>query len=303
MSHILIPVDFSIPCHNAYRYGLHLAEELKLDVVLVHYYEGSFNPNKPLVMAAGKSINDSYRQRLKEFAYPTGDGIDYPLVEPPGRVKLAYETSVTLAPSANIIKRAREADIDLIVMATRSEKKLMGKWLGSTSTTVSEACDKPVFLVPSFAQFTAFDRIVVANNHPTADPLPLWQLKGLADLYGAQVHFVHIEQEELPERYRFVPWALMEELVGQDQRVEYPFETVTVREDDITEGILNYAEAIEADLVVVVNRLRKRWQALFWASLTQDIALHSEHFPILVLHTQYDGIADRLLNGTSNSNN
>ncbi|MEO0733941.1 MAG: universal stress protein [Bacteroidota bacterium] len=303
MSRILIPVDFSIPSHNAYRYGLHLAEELNMDVVLVHYYEGSFNPTKPLVIKGGESVNGSYLKRLKEFAYPTGDGIDYPLVEPPCGVSLEYEASVSLMPSSDIIKRAQQEDIDLVVMAPRSTKKFMGKWLGSTSTTVSEACERPVFLVPPEARFTAFDRIVVANNHATADPLPLWQLESLADLYEAKVHFVHIERADPPVEYRFVPWALMEELTGEDKGVDYPFEVVTVREDDITKGILDYAEAIEADLVVVVNRLRKRWQALFHASLTQDIALHSNDLPILVLHTQYDGIADRLMNSYTAENN
>lgn len=296
MSSILIPIDFSIPSHNAYRYGLHLANELSMDVVLVHYYSASVNPNEPLYIAGDGGIQGSYLRRLQDFAYPTGDGIDYPLVEPPCGVSLSFETSVSLATSADIIERAHKEDIDLVIMPTRSSKKMLGKWLGSTSTTVSEACDRPVFLIPPGARFTTFDRIVVANNHATADPLPLWQIEGLADLYEAKVHFVHIENDHQPQSRRFVPWALMEELVGEGNEVDYPFEVVSVQEGDITAGLLNYAEAIEADLVVVVNRLRKRWQALLRASLTQDVALHSEEFPILVLHTQFDGIADRLMN-------
>lgn len=296
MSRILIPVDFSLPSHNAYRYGLHLAEEFGMDVVLVHYYEGLFNPGEPFVLKDGISIHDSYLQQLRDFAVSTADGIDYPLLEPPGGVEVTYETAVALAPSADIINRTKVGDIDLVVMATRSSKKTLEKWLGSTSITVSEACPCPVFLIPPDVRFSPFRRLVVANNHPTADPLPLWQVKGIADLYRAEVHFVHVEKANESGFFRFVPWALMEELVGQAGEAQYPFKVVSVVKNDVTEGILTYAEEIDADLVVVVNRLRSRWQALFRTTLTQDLALNGEDRPLLVLHTRYAGIEDRLMN-------
>jgi len=267
-----------------------------MDVVLVHYYEGSFNPGEPFVLKDGRSIHDSYLEQLRDFAVSNADGIDYPLLEPPSGVEVTYETAVALAPSADIINRARMDDIDLVVMATRSSKKLLERWLGSTSITVSEACQRPVFLIPPKVRFTPFKRVVVANNHATADPLPLWQVKGIADLYRAEVHFVHVEKENELGPFRFVPWALMEELVGQAGEADYPFKVVSVAKNDVTEGLLNYAEEIDAELVVVVNRLRSRWQALFRTTLTQDLALHGEDRPLLVLHTQYAGIEDRLMN-------
>ena len=297
MSHILLPVDFSIPSHNAFSFGLRLAEELNLSIVLSHYYNGSISPNEPLVLQDGTSIHDSYLQRLEEFSLLKEQENKRCLK----KVSITFEASAALADSAAIINRANEEDIDLVVMATRSTKKSLGKWLGSTSITVSEACEKPVFLIPPEVRFVPFDKIVVANNHTTADPLPLWELKSLADFYNAEVHFVHIESENVPAQQRFVPWELMQELFHEDNEVQYPFKVVTVEEDDITEGLLEYAEELDAQLVVVVNRLRKRWRALLHASLTQDIALHSKDFPILVLHTKFDGIADRLMKSYSST--
>ena len=297
MSHILVPVDFSIPSHNAYNYALRLAEELNLNIILAHYYNGSMQPNEPLLLQDGLSIHDSYLQRLQEFSALKEQENQRYL----DRASITFEATAALTDSAAIITRAQAEDIDLVVMATRSTQRTLGKWLGSTSITVSEACEKPVFLIPPKVYFVPFEKIVVANNHTTADPLPLWELKSLADFYRAAVHFVHIESENYPESQRFVPWALMQELFHEDNDVHYPFKVVTVEEEDITGGLLKYAEKIDANLIVVVNRLRKRWQALLHASLTQDIALHSEDFPILVLHTKFDGIADRLMKSYSNS--
>ena len=48
---------------------------------------------------------------------------------------------------------------------------------------------------------------------------------------------------------------------------------------------MNYADEVNADLVVIVNDSRNRWQAFLQATLTQDLALRANR-PVLVLHTE-----------------
>lgn len=290
MSSILIPVDFTLPCHNAYRFGLHLAKELGQQVVLAHYYGGAIDPKQPLVFTGDGSLHGSYLERLQQFAYPSGDGISYPLVEPPRGVELFYETAVTLSVANSIIKRAEQSDISAVVMAPRSSKSLLGKWLGSTSTTVSEACNRPVYLVPEGVTFKPFKTIVVANNHLTAQTFPLWQIENLAAKNKAAVHFVHVEWPNQYGPLKFVPWRLIEKLSNEDKKAAYPFKVVTVNQEDITAGLLEYAEKNKAELVVIVNRLRGQLSAFLKASLTQDLALRASK-PILVLHATKDEVA------------
>ncbi|NJB87686.1 nucleotide-binding universal stress UspA family protein [Lewinella marina] len=284
MSRILIPVDFSLPCHNAYRFALHLAEEMDLDVVLTHYYSGSIDPRVPLYITGDGTIQGSHEEQLRKFAYSTGPGATQPLVEPPCGVEVTFETEVSFSPSAAIIKRAHRPDISLVVMAPRSSPPMLDKWLGSTSTTVSEACRRPVILVPDGASFRSFEEIVVANNYTTADPYPLWQLEGLANLFGAKVHFIHVNTLAEKGKPRFLPWKLMEELLDRTPAANYPFEVVTVEDKDISHGLMGYADEVDADLIVIVNQTRSRWRAMLRASLTQDLALRSQR-PVLVLHT------------------
>lgn len=295
MSNILIPVDFSLPCHNAYRYGLHLAEHMGYNVVLVHYYSSSIDPNQPLVFSGDGSIYDTYIQRLRQFAYPSGEGDDYHLVEPPRGVEIFYESSSTFNIANAIIARAQESDIAAVVMAPRSKAKLLDKWLGSTSTTVSEACDRPIYLIPENVNFSPFERIVVANNHLTAQSFPLWQVEQLAKKYHATVHFVHVEWPDQYGPLKFIPWRLMEKLTGNKSGAGYPFKVVTVNEEDITKGLLEYADQEAADLIVIVNKLNSHWRAFLRASLTQNLALRSNK-PILVLHGSEDEVAKDAMN-------
>ncbi len=291
MSNILIPVDFSLPCHNAYRYGLHLAQEMGYNVILIHYYSSALDPNQPLVFSGDGSIHGSYLERMRQFAYPSGDGVGYHLVEPPRGVEIFYETAITFNAANSIIKRAEESDIAAVVMAPRSKAKIMDKWLGSTSTTVSEVCDRPVYLVPPGVEYSPFERIVVANNHLTAQSFPLWQIEKLAKKRKATVHFVHVEWPNQYGPLKFVPWRLMEKLTEAPSETKYPFEVVTVNDQDITKGLLEYADQEQANLIVIVNQLHGHWRALLRASLTQNLALRANK-PILVLHAREDRVAE-----------
>lgn len=281
MSNILIPVDFSLSCHNAYAFGLQLAEKFGFGVILSHYYGGTFSPSRPLLLGSNMTVKDNYLRQLEDFALPNGEGFDYPLVEPTTRVTINYEATVALSPSAAILRRSRQSDIALVVMATRSSVDVTDRWLGSNSTTVSESAAVPVFLVPPQASFQNFERVVVANHHETATPYPLWQIEMLSRLTGAKMHFVNVENLDEPEKVSFVPWELMEALAAKN----FPdYEVITVGEDDITEGLLDYAAEIDAQLLIIVNRLRAHWRSVLHPSLTQHIALRTD-IPLLVLHT------------------
>lgn len=284
MSSILVPIDYSLASHNAYQYALYLADKMGLDVLLAHYYSGSIDPRTTLYFGGDGTIQGSHEERMRQFAHPTAEGVDYPLIAPHVGITVTYETGVRISPASAIIRRARRADISIIVMPPHSSDTLLGRWLGSTAITVSEASDRPVYLVPSHALYRPFRRLVVANNHQLANPYPLWQLKGLAEMYGAKVHFVHIKKPDRCLPLKFEPWRSMENLTRAQPGTEYPFEVNTVEDKDVSQGLMDYAEDIEADLLVVINRTRSYWQAIAHATLTQDLALRSR-LPILVLHT------------------
>ncbi|PHI19727.1 hypothetical protein CEQ90_11815 [Lewinellaceae bacterium SD302] len=284
MSKILVPVDFTLNCHNAYAYALKFAEAAKMDVLLVHYYTSSLDPNKKLVFAGDSSIHGSYLHRLEQFALPSGEGFDYPLAEPPAGVKVSYETESTFSIAGAILKRAHQNDIEMVVMATRSTSGLFDRWLGSTSITVSESSNRPVFLIPPSAAYRPINKMVVANHHETAEPYPLWQIEVLRQFTGADVHFVHVQHPERITHKKFVPWTTMEQLhLGSDIR-NNPFKIVTVDDQVVADGLVNYAEQVDADLTVVVNRVRSHWRAVLYPGVTQGVALRTRR-PMLVLHT------------------
>ncbi len=279
MASILVPVDFSTACHNAYRFALHLADDQGLDVVLVHYYSGSIDPRARLSFGGDGTIQGSRESHLREFSYSSGGDFGENPVEPPRGVLVTYETGISLQPAAAIIARAAEEDIQLVVMATRSSRTLLDRWLGSTSTTVSEAGNSPVYLVPPHASFRPFRRIVVASKEASRAAPLFPQLETLAERYDARIDFVHVEHPGKNQPLRFD----VRHRIDDGRPAEHASDVITVEDRDVSRGLMDYLDDTGADLLVVINQTRKLWQALLQATLTQDIALRAR-LPILILH-------------------
>ena len=283
MSAILIPVDFSDASRNAYRFGLHLAENLGHDVILTHYYSGSIDPRAELSIGRDGTIGGGYDDRLREFAY-SGDLLPGAVaIEPPASVAVRYETDVSLTPAVAIARRARGADIALVVMAPRSTPSLLGRWLGSTATTVSESCERPVLIVPAEARYRPVREIVIADNGDTDRSYPLSFLDGFPAVRAARLHFVRVHPEANGPMARYAPWRSVLPTATQSFPTLDRFTTVDVADRDISRGLVAYAYRSGADLLVILNRRRPWWRALLQITLTQELALRSR-LPVLVLH-------------------
>lgn len=283
MANLLVPVDFTLACHNAYRFALSLAGELQLDIVLAHLYNGSIDPSAPLHITGDGTIRGSYETRLQQFARPTAEGPDHPLTTIPDGVKVKMEVEGSLFAGPAILQRAEKEDVVGIVMATQSSSRILSKWVGSIATTVAEASERPVYLIPPSAQYRPLKTMVVANNREVADPYPLWQLEGLAALFNSKVYFTHVEKPVLNSPLRFKPWDFLDARSPNENPVRYEFDFVTVKNTNVPRGLLDFADEVEAELLVIINRTRSRWQALLNVTLTQGLALRSQ-LPVLVLH-------------------
>lgn len=286
MSNILVPVDFSINCYNALRYGIKLAEATGRNLIVAHYSVDLFYHVTEYDESEDASFRRAYIKRLENFSNPANHLRDFDFEDIPRSVKVTYEYESVTVPVKRIVDRAHQKDVDLVVMGNRASPIKGTKWYGSTSLRVSSLCERPVFLIPPKAVFRKIDRIVVANAHEVADPYALWQIEGISELYNASVHFVHVDEPGTMAAVRFKPWRLMSELTDKWPEPSYNFTIASVANHDISGGLLKYAGEIDAKLLIMINRLEDQIGKLVYESLTQDVAIRSS-LPLLILHTEH----------------
>ena len=140
LKRILVPVDFSDSAASAIDYGSFLAKAFDAELVLVHVLELPFWSVEMGFGAIPPPMSDEVRpavlQSLEESAaMPRDKGVAV-------RCELREGT-----PFVEIVRFAREAEIDLIVMPTHGRTGIPHVLMGSTAERVVRKAPCPVLVV------------------------------------------------------------------------------------------------------------------------------------------------------------
>ena len=138
---ILAPTDFSETSQVGIRYALEMARDTSAEVVVYHAIEvgGEWKDNPPKVAAYHDMLEERRRLLGKFVADNFADCID--LVE----VRYAVEFGT---PYKNIVEKAADEAVDMIVMSTHGRTGVNHFILGSVAEMVVARAPCPVLIVP-----------------------------------------------------------------------------------------------------------------------------------------------------------
>ena len=140
LNRILTPIDFSPASQNAFKYALRFADEFGGEVTLLYVLEPAPStsfiaiPGATVFSEAEYSTAEENLRSLIAAAYK-GDG-----------KRLHWRVRVGI-PSHEIVEAAKEADVDLIVIATHGYTGWKHFCIGSTAERVVRAAPCPVLVV------------------------------------------------------------------------------------------------------------------------------------------------------------
>jgi nucleotide-binding universal stress UspA family protein len=137
---ILVPIDFSPASENAFKYALRCAGKFSAELTLLHVLAPASSPSfarLPGALASSKTDLSSAEGNLRALIASTRNGSV-------SRVRWATRTGV---PSHEIVEMAKEADIDLIVIAAHGSTSWKHFCIGTTAERVVCAAPCPVLVV------------------------------------------------------------------------------------------------------------------------------------------------------------
>jgi nucleotide-binding universal stress UspA family protein len=132
---ILVPTDFSAPSEAALAYGRGLASQCDAALHLIHVAE---NPFLRAAVQDRCSLEDAIVRRLQDRLTDAD--------RERGAVAILEQSD---EPANEILRYARSADIDLIVMGTHGRTGLARVVLGSVAETVVRTAPCPVLTLHS----------------------------------------------------------------------------------------------------------------------------------------------------------
>ncbi|KAA9345736.1 universal stress protein [Adhaeribacter soli] len=261
MKKLLILTDLSDQSINTYRYGLQLAQASGTQIMLL------FCTGETSLTTTGQL---TYLQRLRSYADR--------FANPSGRhMKCEYQIGCTVTagePVKAIGNLVENWQPDLLLADDGYLKNLTSQ----TPVPLQTLFPCPAILVPADAVYKKIKQVVFATDFGDQDPEVAEGICKVARSLGAQVTFLHF--------YPKADRTKLATLTQQAEALKAQLTDVKVRfrlieEDDLLEGLNEYAENNRADLFVLA---------------TQDTHLLQQYFQVTYRKTQAFNTRVPLLN-------
>ncbi len=268
---ILCPTDFGESAEEALRYAAMFASQYDAELTMMHVV--SLFSNGPSTAEKQISEMGQYAEKFADQLHQQADEIIDRTIEDESHrhLKMKKLTIRGFSPDQEIIRVAKEMDIDLIVMGTYGRGGVSHLLFGSTAEQVVRMANCPVLTVrhhvPHTFDFQQIRSILFPTDFSGYSKKALPYALSFAESYGASLHVLHVfEQRVHPAFYimdKSTPFALDEGLRDRalDALDEFVYDELKDKINfkcEVTGGkpfveIINYARANEIDLIVIAT--------------------------------------------------
>lgn len=275
MKKIIVPIDFSIHSEYALKTAALIAKKNNAELYVLHMLD---------LQDITLSESENYQQEKAMFFLKLAEKKFKEFL------KKDYLEDVKVFPVINHYKVfsqvnsiAEEVGADIIIMGSHGVSGLKEFFIGSNTEKVIRYSNIPVLVIKNEMLNTDFSDVVVATNF-SEKSIPAFKrmLKAL-DFLNAQKHilYVNLPNEDFkttPEMESMANNFLMKAEGNTDRMINVNY--VCAR--SVEKGILNFSNAVGADLISVITHGRKGLSHIFAGSIAEDIANHST-LPIITL--------------------
>ncbi|HKZ38167.1 MAG TPA: universal stress protein [Chryseolinea sp.] len=282
MKKILVPTDFSKPAMIATEVATDIAKRANAELTLLHVVEeavgNSLNVEGQVSAESNweekiftmKLIEKAKKQMAKLIDDSKFDGI---------RVKQELRIGSPYHGMNTIIT---ERKFDLIVMGTAGRSDLEQMIIGSNTEKVVRKSHCPVLTVHNKPAGKDFKNIVYATSMDKDEEVFSRVIRATQKLYDATVHLVRINTPSNFQRDVVVKKYM------QDYAKKLQLKNFTINVfNDVSEeeGIIYFADSIDADLIAMATHGRTGFAHVLAGSIAEDVVSHSKR-PVLTFVTQ-----------------
>lgn len=274
MKTIVAPTDFSIVSLNAVNYAADLASALSNSLSLVYVFQlPIINSDIPVVadnFVGSLNASEEKMRQLKEDITKRTSG------------KIEICTEILNGPVIEETENyCASANPFAVVMATQGAGAMERFLFGSNTISAMKNLSWPLIVVPPGAKFTGIKKIGLAcDMKKVALTAPVEEIKVLIKHFKAELHILHVSPDagetHTPDTDK--EYNLLQELLAELNPV---YESLV--NADINEGLVEFAEKNNIDLLVVVPKKHNLIDKLFHKSHTKHLLLHT-HVPLMSVH-------------------
>ncbi|WP_242919655.1 universal stress protein [Pontibacter liquoris] len=279
MRRILVPVDFSDQSRYAFEVAVAIARKAGGAIKLLHIVEVTRTANFSATgdVLVGNNMDQLYTMQLLEMSKVQMKELRNAVNH--SGVEVVEEVEVDRVIN-NIKQTIKEDKVDLVVMGSKGASGMDEFLIGSNTEKVVRVADCPVLTVKQRLPDFDVHEVVLASDFKRDMGPAVEKFKYFQNLYDARLHLVYINTPGAFEASGVLRNKLQEAAVRYGLR-NY---TINVYNDTIEEdGILHFAQDINADLIMMATHGRTGFAHLLSGSIAEDLVNHT-NIPVLTLH-------------------
>lgn len=276
MRRILVPTDFSEQAQYAFEVAVSIARKTGAAIKLLHVVDA---PRSTSFSATGDVIyNDNMEQLYMMRLLETTKSDMRRLIGKVEHSGVEVVQEVDVASIAGKIKRTIEADnVDLVVMGSKGSSGLDEFLIGSNTEKVVRIANCPVLTIKNRQQDFNPTEIVLASDFRREISKAMDAFKYIQQLFNARLHLVYINTPGAFESSS----NLRSKLAHAAEKYGLHNFTINVYNDVLEEdGILHFAEDINADMIMMATHGRTGLAHLLSGSIAEDLVNHTSR-PVL----------------------
>ena len=271
MKKILVPTDFSKQAGYALDAAAGIASKSGAQVVLLHVVEGfssgSFSTmggvpddlNEEVFM--GKMLEKAKAELEKLAASDAYSGADI-------MTKVQVGNAFT-----HISKDILENEADLVVMGSQGTSGYEEAFIGSNTEKVVRHANCPVISIKNAVDFSQVNDIAFAADFRDSEANVINSLKVLQEILGAKLHLVKVDTPRNFESSRSINQRI-QGFVRDHQLQNYTIDIYNEYSEE--DGIIYFAEDIDADMIALATHGRTGLLHLLSGSIAEDVANHAQ---------------------------
>ncbi len=274
MKTIIIPTDFSPIATNAMNYGADMAIAINANVLLLHVYQVPVSMSDvPVVILSVDELKKEAEERLTDMKTS---------VEHITSGKLKVYTEARLGDVVDELEDLCDKIKPLaVVMGTKGASGIERAMFGSVTLTAIRHLTWPVICVPPGKEFgQGIKKIGFACDFKkVVETTPIHFVRDIIKEFNAELHVLNVDYENRHFKPETPEQSLLLHTMLEDVNPIYHF----IEQKDIEEGINEFAEKNNLDLIIAIPKKHKLLEGVFKPSSTKQLVFDS-HIPVMCVH-------------------
>lgn len=274
MKTIIVPTDFSPVATNAMNFAVDMALDINASLLLFHVYQIPVSmTDVPVVLVSAEELKKSSEVRLEELKQSLSHITS-------GKLKIYTEARM-----GDVVDQleslCKQIQPFAVIMGTKGATGIERMLFGSTTLTTIKHLTWPVIVVPPGKEFgKGIKKIGFACDfRQVVETTPVQFIKQMVKEFDAELHILNVDYENKQFKPETPEQSLLLHTLFEDLNPNYHF----IDHVDIEDGINEFAETNNLDLLITIPKKHKLLESMFKPSSTKQLVTQS-HVPVMCVH-------------------